>query len=122
MHPVPKAGFTMPGASCAGDSFQVVNNSVFRGGNANFSWSASSQAVQFSDPLVANPIVAFPNFNSGMDSTYNLSLVVTSVDGCVDTITKSILIHSRPKADFSFPPSACTPMGFSPFDSSQGRG
>ena len=51
-----------------------------------------------------SPIVtsASPTYTYLSAETYNVSLVVTSNNGCKDTLTKSAVVHPNPNADFSF--------------------
>ncbi len=120
--PNPAANFMLPAATCAGDSLQVVNTSIFKPGLVTYHWSASSPNVVISDTAAANPSFTFPDFNSGTDSMYSICLVVISADGCRDTVCKNILVRSRPKANFSLPASACTPVSVTPINSSLGTG
>ncbi len=120
--PKPTAGFMMPSATCAGDSLQLVNTSIYKPGIVSYQWSASSSAVHITDTTASNPSIAFPDFNSGTDTLYNICLIVTAVDGCKDTICQNILVRSRPKANFSLPASSCTPVSINPTDSSTGNG
>ncbi len=122
LHPKPTANFMLPSATCAGDSLQVQNTSVFKPSSATYQWIDSSGTMIISDTAAANPSFIFPDFNSGTDSLYNICLVVISVDGCRDTICKNILLRSRPRAKFTLPATACTPVSINPVDSASGTG
>lgn len=52
-----------------------------------------------SSPLnsLTNPINTYTS-----SGTYNVSLIVTTNNGCKDTITKNAVVHPNPNADFSF--------------------
>lgn len=119
--PRPLANFIAPSITCAGDSFQVMNTSVFKGVSATYRWQ-SSGGVGISDTTVSNPLFSFPDFQTGVDSMYAITLIVTTADGCSDTVTQNVLIGSRPVADFSLPSSQCTPAQVVPSDLSSGTG
>ncbi|MDZ7847029.1 MAG: hypothetical protein U5L96_09780 [Owenweeksia sp.] len=113
VHPGPEADFNIPARLCANDSVQAVNSSV-PAANLKYQWYASSMAVNISDDTLAQPYFYFPDNQSGVDSTYQISLVVANAYGCVDSIQKSITINSRPLADFQLPANACGPLSFIP--------
>ena len=52
-----------------------------------------------------------------MDTTYTLSLLVTSVDGCQDSITDSVIVYSRPLAIFSIDTGTCGAASITPDNS-----
>ena len=119
VYPKPFADFSIPANTCAPDTINVVNTSQYKG-QATFSWSASSPTVWISDPTSAAPSFGFIDNQSGFDSVYTMTLIVTSVDGCTDTVNKTITVYSRPVASFSMPPAACTPLAVVPTNSSTG--
>ena len=55
-----------------------------------------------------------PSHNYSNSGTYNVSLLVTTSDGCKDSVTKSVTVFPKPVADFSFT-NKCdgTPLPFS---------
>lgn len=46
-------------------------------------------------------IVQSPSHTYTDDGTYNVKLVVTSSDGCKDSITKPVIVYPKPEADFT---------------------
>lgn len=120
IHPQPLAQFSLASQLCANDSNQVNNNS--QGTNLTYTWSVSSPAVIISDSDAVHPMLYFPDNQSGVDSTYSVQLIVRNAEGCSDTATQSISIHSRPVAGFNLPAAACGPTSISPSDSSSGQG
>ena len=60
--------------------------------NWNWNFGDSSAVVTIADPIHTYA-------NAG---TYTVSLIVTTNNGCKDTLTKSAVVHSNPNADFSF--------------------
>lgn len=119
IHPAPVADFTLSANRCPWDTIFVINNSVGKAG-VSYSWSTSSPSAWISNVNDSTPQIVFGNNQSGVDSTYQITLILTSVDGCVDTLTKSITIYSRPEADFTLPAAACSPISVTPTDQSTG--
>ncbi len=117
--PEPIADFSMAANRCPWDTISVTNNSLGKAG-ATYLWSTSSPTAWISNSTTANPQIVFGNNQSGADSTYQVTLIITSVDGCTDTITKSITIYTRPLADFTLPVAACSPITVNPTDNSSG--
>jgi gliding motility-associated-like protein len=70
------------------DSSSVVNGTV-----TGWSWNFGD-----SSPL---SIVQDPNHIYSIPGTYSVSLVVTTGDGCEDNISKNIVVHALPDAQFS---------------------
>jgi PKD repeat protein len=120
IHPQPLAQFNLPAQLCANDSVQPTNNTA--GISNAYHWSASSSAVVINDTSVASPFIRFPDNQSGFDSTYTVQLIVTSFYGCVDTITQTVVVNSRPVADFQLPAPGCAPLSVNPTDASSGAG
>ncbi|GEM_PF-2192132 len=118
IYPRPLADFSF-GGFCAGDTVQVVNNSIFKGGAADYTWEVPS-TVYISDSAVAEPLFGFPDNHSGADSSFTIRLIVTSVDGCMDTLEQQVIVPSRPIADFDIPAIGCGPLRVLPNDSSSG--
>ncbi len=119
IHPQPLASFTADSVLCANDSLQITNLSL---GVAplSYSWLMSSSAMWINDPMAESPVFAFPDNQSGIDSTYTITLFVTSADGCIDTAVHSVLVRSRPTADFDLPAALCAPTILQPIDQSVG--
>ncbi len=121
VNPKPLAVFSLPSNSCAPASITASNNSIFKA-PATYLWSASSSTVLISNPSQASPNFSFSDNQSGSDSTFSINLIVTSVDGCSDTLTQNITIFSRPFASFSLPVADCAPVSITPVDASTGSG
>jgi PKD repeat protein len=119
LFPEPIADFSMAANRCPWDTIFVTNNSLGKAG-ASYLWSTSSPTAWISNNTAAQPQIVFGNNQSGADSTYQVTLILTSVDGCTDTITRSITIYTRPIADFTLPAAACSPVRVNPTDNSTG--
>ncbi len=117
--PKPIADFSAVANSCPWDTVFTTNLSNGKIG-ATYSWSTSSATAWISNPTAANPQIVFANNQSGIDSTFYITLIVTSTDGCSDTIVKPITLYSRPVASFSLPAVACAPLTLVPTNNSTG--
>ena len=89
IHPLPVVGFTV-GTVCLGDNTSFNDNSTINAGsNSSFSWQIDG------------------NNNAGSSTTYTFSStgnydvkeIVTSNQGCRDSLTKSLTIHPLPVID-----------------------
>lgn len=57
----------------------------------------------------ANPTHVFYN-NGSTDTSFSIKLIITTAFGCVDSVTKPVIIHPSPDAQFLFSPaSSCSP-------------
>ena len=59
-------------------------------------WQVSSSTITISDPTAESPTFDLPINTSSEDSTYSITLTVTTPNGCDSTITDSIVIHPLP--------------------------
>lgn len=60
----------------------------------SWSWNFGDNSPLFS---AASPVYTYLN-----PGTYNVSLIVTTNNGCKDTLVKSAVVHPNPVADFSY--------------------
>lgn len=60
----------------------------------SWSWNFGDNSPVFS---AASPVYTYIN-----PGTYNVSLIVTTNNGCKDTLVKSAVVHPNPVADFSY--------------------
>lgn len=96
----PVADFTpSTSALCGMDSVDITNSSY--GPSAlTYQWSISGGGT-LSNDTISNPRVYIPDNQSGFDSTYLLTLVVTSVNGCSDTLVDTLISTTRPVAQMA---------------------
>lgn len=98
--------FPKPVANFVSDSVCLGDNSTFAGSSAVLSDTIISWEWNFGDnsPLGAtqNPVHTYSNAG-----TQNVSLIITSNNGCNDTITQNAVVHTLPDALFSAG-NACT--------------
>lgn len=92
IHPEPIADFNL-GNACQFQDASFANQTTLDYGNV-VSYSYSFGDGQFSNAI--NPVHAYANFGS-----YAVQLQVTTDSGCVDSVSKTIVIHEKPNADFS---------------------
>ena len=120
VHPVPQANFVVPNIICAGDSLQLINASLFKSGAVSYSWSSVLGSLSSAD--TAQPWVSYSDSQNAPDLTDTIQLILTSVDGCVDTLQQPLIIKSRPAAGFILPAVSCAPFVVVPTDTSSGSG
>lgn len=100
VYPPVTASFLSDTAGCSPVSICMSNTST----------NASSYLWNFGDGVLGtqtNPCHVYVN-NSGQDTTFNLTMVATSVFGCTDTTTDQIFVYPIPNADFVATPSQQT--------------
>ncbi len=92
--PNPMVGFTInnPTQCLSGNSFQYNDTSRISSGTMTRIWS-------FGDVSTGSNILE--NKTYGNANTYNVKLVVTSNNGCKDSITKTVIVNSQPGATIS---------------------
>lgn len=95
--PKPVADYTF-NDECFGTAIDFTDNSTISSGNiANWNWNfdnGNNSAIQNPSELYAN------------DGDYDVVLIVTSNNGCTDTVTKNINVWPLPVVDFS-PTTVC---------------
>lgn len=87
---VPVAGFTNT-TECLGFATQFTNTSI--GGIAAWNWNFGDGSPA---AATANPIHIYP-----ANGTYNVTLTVTNVFGCSNSITQSVTVNAVPLAAFN---------------------
>ncbi len=93
VNPLPLADFDFADV-CLTQSVNFNNTStVSSGTNDSWSWDFGD-----SSPLENSQNPVYEYANAG---TYNVTLIVTTNNGCTDTITKSAVVHPNPDAQFS---------------------
>jgi len=95
---------------CSPLTVTIDNNS--RGGNYRWYWddSTATGAADRSSTTDSETFTHEYTNTSGSDRIFYLTLVAQNSDGCSDTLTRGILVHSSITADFSFVQNdACNP-------------
>lgn len=124
VYPKPKAIFTIDKADevCTtinGVNSSINNSSLFKNGTVpQYKWSVTynnlydtARAIVI-DSTTAPFIAAKPNFKfkdakGTLDTSYNINMMIYTVNGCIDTLSKSIKIRRRPNVDFTIPVEGC---------------
>lgn len=94
VHPLPQPSFTYA-AGCPSQATQFNNTSTILSGTIT-GWNWSFPSGTPSSSTAQNPSTTYPS-----GGTYNVTLVATSNNGCVDSITQTIVIPYTPVANFS---------------------
>ncbi len=95
--PLPQADFS-PEQGCNGQQIQFTDLSSSSYGTVNnWKWN-------FNNPFAINDssIIQHPTHQYDSSGTYLCRLIVENEFGCVDSLSKNILIKNTPQADFSF--------------------
>ncbi len=92
VYPNPVAGFTVPDI-CVLQQSQFTNTSTLLNGSMTYNWDFGDFSINSS---LQNPTHTYIN-----SSTYLVLLTVTSNQNCKDTASKSVLVKSKPTADFT---------------------
>jgi PKD repeat protein len=83
VHPVPQAAFTVvQNSGCSGSAFQLSNNSTNLPGNT-YQWNIAGILSTDENPLVT----------INQSGIHGVSLIVTSANGCSDTLTEPAFIE-----------------------------
>ncbi|MFM1876059.1 MAG: hypothetical protein RL266_1796, partial [Bacteroidota bacterium] len=89
VNPTPLAAFTF-NDTCLFETTSLVDVSTVNPGTiTNWNWQLGNGATS----LQQNPSLIYP-----IDSTYNVTLIVTATGGCSDTITQAVTVHPLPNA------------------------
>lgn len=68
-----------------------------------------------------DPVYSYRNYNHSSDETFNVYLTAKSEFGCDSTVSRTITVHPKPLADFSFPIAAsCPPFAVNFTNKSEG--
>ncbi len=97
--PLPNPDFQHDAPVCLGDSVHFINYSVSPNGYIEtYYWNfGDGNSVTINYP--ANPDVAHLYSNTG---TFQVTLTVTDSEGCIDSISKNILVNPNPVANFIY--------------------
>lgn len=127
VYALPLANFNIVYTPCKTASLQVINTSSLNGGtvinNYSYNWNDGS----------TNALTSIANHTYASSGPKTIKLVVTNVNGCKDSITKSITILQKPSANFnvghvclntstSFTNASTTPWGTNSYTWNYGNG
>lgn len=77
----------------SGNSFAFTTTASVNGGAVNYSWSFGDGGTS----TVQNPVHTYTS-----SGTYQVSLIVTTNNGCKDTVSQSVTVSPQPIANFTF--------------------
>jgi len=96
INPLPTANYNYTTPGCATGMISFTDASIPNAGSlTNWQWDFGD-----SSPLEA---IQNPSHNFINAGTYQVKLTVTSSKGCVNTITKTVVVNARPRAGFIIP-------------------
>ncbi|MEI6681501.1 MAG: PKD domain-containing protein [Bacteroidota bacterium] len=126
VNPKPIADFTFSAASCVGLPVNFFNQSYVPSG---YSSSINTWQWNFGDGSTV-PVITFPaNPNithtfAGTATSHIVTLTVTTLQGCISVITKTVTSVPAPLANFSFSSTLCDnqPVNFTDLSQTNGGG
>jgi large repetitive protein len=95
----PIADFTYSPADCPGSTVHFTDSSLPNGGGSLMSWNWN-----FGDPgtgVFNYSTQQNPAHIYNSSGTFNVSMIVTNIFGCSDTITKAVTVNHLPMANFT---------------------
>ena len=124
VYPKPKAIFTIDKAdevctTTSGVNSSINNSSLFKNGTVpQYKWSVTynnlfdtARAIIIDSTttpfIAARPNFKFKDAKGTVDTSYNINMMIYTVNGCIDTLTKSIKIRRRPNVNFTIPFEGC---------------
>ncbi len=93
---IPSPMYNPPTTICNNSTFTIFNNSIGEG-NLSSEWTVDNIPVSSSNDLI---YMFNEGFNGNQYSNHKLTLFVTDVNGCSDSLSKNLLL-SIPNADFT---------------------
>lgn len=102
-NPLPVPSFTLlPNDGCTPLDVAITNTSPNNPGDI-FDWDFGNGNTFIGQNPANETYIALAN-----DSTYTVQLIITSADGCVDSVSNTITVHPLPIADYTpLPDTAC---------------
>ncbi len=95
IHPLPTVNYTYTAPSCETRLISFTDGSTANAGSlSGWDWDFGDATVS----TLQNPTHTYANAG-----TYNVKLKVTTTKGCINTITKQVVINARPLAGFITP-------------------
>lgn len=101
--PAPTAAFTYsPNPICPNTTITLTDNSISQSPAVAWTWT-------FTDPsaVVTTSNLQNPTYNVGVSGNYNVQLLVTSLNGCVDSILQTLSVVAPANANAGVDTSVC---------------
>jgi PKD repeat protein len=93
VYPAPITDFNFDNFQCEGDTINFFDLSDLRGASVQYNWQFGDSDSSY----LTNPIHVY---DSG--GVYTVELILTSANGCKDSLSKTITIYDKPEVDFGF--------------------
>ena len=119
--PLPNPSFNQSSDTlCVPFKLTVSNTSNQNPSIISYKWFVNQSGTSVSnDTSSSNTQISFPDNQSGTYNNYRITYIATSDFGCIDSITKPIVIPTRPIASFNpTPDSSCGPKIFNVINNS----
>jgi PKD repeat protein len=117
VHSLPIPSFSAPVAVCplqvlnlTGSVSNSVTVSSYRWFIANT--KSFSNAI-INDSSVQSPVLTFPDNQSSDTALYTLKLIVQTTNGCIDSLSRQVILNKRPAVSFSLSNAKCGPATLS---------
>lgn len=95
--PSPTAAFSAASIPCSGLPVDLTDESTSDPNNAITNWDWDFDGDNVIDATTPNAVAVFPT-----PGTYNVSLTVTTTNGCSDTYTEQVSVTESPVVDFTW--------------------
>ena len=92
---IPKANFTLTPLEGCSPVKAVATNTSVAGPTDTYLWDLGNGTTS---SLPTPPVQTYTAI--GLDSTYFITLLITTANGCKDSLTQKVLVHSNPIAAF----------------------
>jgi len=102
--------FSMNAAGCQPFPVTFTNTTQSVNGTATYHWNFGNQISS----IDKNPSTTYFNTDFNTNKTYDVSLIATSENYCVDSVHKVVTVYPKPFASYKFvsPTIACAPFNF----------
>ena len=119
VHPQVRAAFTIDNQDFCFPRTTVFTNNSQPAVPLTYQWSFGDGSAS----MEKNPKHDYKNYSQTVDQTFTVKLTATSEYGCDSAITRSLTVHPKPVADFTYPLTASCPPFTIPFTNlSKGTG
>jgi PKD repeat protein len=113
VHDLPAPNFALASGICPNQSVALTATNSNGTTAANYKWRVrnfkSFSNTIISDSTVQSPVLNFPENQTSDTVGYNIKLIIETNDGCIDSISKTIVLNKRPVANFSVTGAICGP-------------
>jgi PKD repeat protein len=105
VNPKPSPDFTRPPQICPNNSIVLTTTTNTVATVSGYNWIVTNNGSLSNNILssynTANPIATFPENKTGTDITYSIKLITITNNGCIDSVSKTIVLLRRPFAQFT---------------------